>query len=78
MPYAKIFQSPHRLAILFLIIVGIPLLASYNGITQLEVIKQQGELKVITRLSPTTYFTEDGNPGGSGTDTVEVVDGGAV
>ncbi len=47
-----------------LVLFCIPILASYNPSSQLDVIQQRGELKVITRLSPTTYFIADKQPGG--------------
>lgn len=65
MPYRNPFKANRGLFILLaLVLFCIPLLASYNNATQLDIIRQQGELRVISRLSPTTYFTADGEPGG--------------
>ncbi|MEH6629088.1 MAG: membrane-bound lytic murein transglycosylase MltF [Motiliproteus sp.] len=42
----------------------IPILASYNNSSQVDIIKQQGVLKIITRLSPSTYYVADEQAGG--------------
>ncbi|MCW8883815.1 MAG: membrane-bound lytic murein transglycosylase MltF [Motiliproteus sp.] len=47
-----------------LVLFCIPILASYNDATRLDIIKQQGVLKVATRLSPSTYFIADEKPSG--------------
>ena len=42
----------------------VPVISSYTAKPQLEVIKTLKELRVATRLSPTTYYVEEGQPGG--------------
>ncbi|OMH31839.1 membrane-bound lytic murein transglycosylase MltF [Motiliproteus sp. MSK22-1] len=59
------FKSKDSLLLLVVIVIFcVPILASYNPATQLDVIKRQGELRIITRLSPTTYFVSNGEHDG--------------
>ncbi|WP_207063980.1 membrane-bound lytic murein transglycosylase MltF [Motiliproteus sp. SC1-56] len=59
------FQPKDSLFLLTgLVLFCIPILASYNASSQLDVIRQQGELRIVTRLSPASYFLTDQGPGG--------------
>ncbi|MFT5721389.1 MAG: membrane-bound lytic murein transglycosylase F, partial [Motiliproteus sp.] len=42
----------------------VPVISEYTAIPQLDIIQAQHELRVATRLSPTTYYVEGGQPGG--------------
>ena len=42
----------------------VPVISEYNAPTQLEVIYQRDQLRVVSRLSPTTYYVEENQPGG--------------
>ena len=42
----------------------VPLLAYLSSQSALEVIQERGELRVATRYSPSSYFVDDGQPGG--------------
>ncbi len=42
----------------------VPMITEYTAKNQLETILERGELRVVSRLSPTTYYVEEGQPGG--------------
>ncbi|RDE19605.1 membrane-bound lytic murein transglycosylase MltF [Motiliproteus coralliicola] len=42
----------------------VPVISEYNPQSQLDSILERKQLRVISRLSPTTYYLEDGRPGG--------------
>ncbi|WP_421869910.1 membrane-bound lytic murein transglycosylase MltF [Motiliproteus sp.] len=42
----------------------VPVISAYNPQSQLDSILERQQLRVVSRLSPTTYFLEDGRPGG--------------
>ncbi len=42
----------------------VPVISDYTAKPQLQVIQAQQQLRVASRLSPTTYYIEEGQPGG--------------
>ncbi len=52
----------HLLTIL--VIISLPALVSYNSISQLEVIKMNGSLRVATRNTPSAYYIDKSGPAG--------------
>ena len=42
----------------------VPVITEYTAKPQLEIIQAQQQLRVASRLSPTTYYVEEGEPGG--------------
>lgn len=63
------FSTPRRRRTLFYffsltVLFTLPLLLSYNTKSQLETIREAGEIRVLTRNSPVTYFIEKGQPAG--------------
>ena len=52
----------HLLTIL--VIMSLPALVSYNSISQLEVIKMNGSLRVATRNTPSAYYIDKSGPAG--------------
>ncbi|MFT6917009.1 MAG: membrane-bound lytic murein transglycosylase F [Motiliproteus sp.] len=42
----------------------VPVISEYAAVSQLDTIQARHELRVATRLSPTTYYVEGGQPGG--------------
>lgn len=62
---ALALQLKHRaLLLLILIACGFILFYSYPRQTTLETILDNGEIRVITRLSPSLYYLENDQPGG--------------
>jgi membrane-bound lytic murein transglycosylase F len=71
MTLAVQLSRPRNILIMLIMLLGLPVvvsaalyLLSINAPTHLDIIKSGGELRVVTRNSPSTYFIESGEPGG--------------
>lgn len=48
----------------FMVVLALPALVSFNSMTQLEAIQKNGQLRVATRNTPSSYFIDKGQPAG--------------